>query len=319
MKNHLHKTKIKNWVKDNVILLVLIVIFCIFSLVSDKFLATQNIFLVLRQVSILGIVSLGAAIITLSGELDISLGNQMTLYGLIVAHMMVNRGLSLVAAIPVVLLVSAGVGAIIGFIIVKTKINPFVATLAMGTVFSGISFGITGGYKISKFSEPFKFIAQGYIGSIPVPVILMLIVLILGAFVLNFTYIGRYIYSVGGNAEASRLSGISVERMKIGAYIAGAVLAGAASIVMAARLNSVSTTSGDGYTFQAMTAIMLGGVSVRGGKGKVSGILIGILIIGILNNGLTLVGVESYIQQIIEGLIMLGAICSDSLIYNKKS
>lgn len=319
MKMKLNRENTKRLVQDNVILLVLIALFIYFSIASDKFLTSSNVFLVLRQVSVLGIVSLGAAIISLSGGLDISLGNQMTLYGLVVAYMMVKMNLSMGLAIPVVLLLSLGVGLIIGTIIVKTRINPFVATLAFSTVFSGISFGITGGYQISKFSDAFKFIAQGYVGPIPTPVILMITILIIGAFVLNKTYIGRYIYSVGGNAEAARLSGINVEAIKIGAYVVGAFLAGIAAIVMASRLNSVSTTSGDSYTFDAMTAIMLGGVSVRGGKGKVSGILIGILIIGVLNNGLTLIGVESFIQSIIKGIIMLLAICSDSLIYNKRS
>lgn len=151
------------------------------------------------------------------------------------------------------------------------------------------------------------------------PVILMIVILLIGAFVLNKTYIGKFIYSVGGNEEASRLSGININRIQIGAYVAGGFLAGIASIMMASRLNSVSTTCGDGYTFDAMTAIMLGGVSVRGGKGKTSGILIGILIIGVLNNGLTLIGVQSFIQSIIKGIIMLAAICSDSLIYRKRS
>lgn len=319
MKIKLSRENAKHLVQDNVILLVLIALFIYFSAASDKFLTASNIFLVLRQVSVLGIVSLGAAVVSLSGGLDISLGNQMTLYGLVVAHMMVNMNLGMGVAIPIVLLLSLAVGTVIGVIVIKTRINPFVATLAFSTVFSGISFGITGGYQISKFSDAFKFIAQGYIGPIPAPVILMVLILILGAFVLNKTYIGRYIYSVGGNAEAARLSGINVEAVKIGAYVVGAFLAGIAAIVMAARLNSVSTTSGDSYTFDAMTAIMLGGVSVRGGKGKVSGIMIGILIIGVLNNGLTLVGVESYIQSIIKGIIMLMAICFDSLIYNKRS
>lgn len=319
MKNlKLNKKSVVEFLQDNVILLVLVALFAYFSVASDKFLTTNNVFLVLRQVSVLGVVSLGAAIITLSGGLNISLGAQMTLCGLVCAHIMVNMELSMAIAIPVTLVLSLVIGYIIGAVIIKTQINPFVGTLAFQTVFSGVSFGITGGYQISKFSEPFKFISQGYIGVIPVPVILMLLILGMGAFVLNKTYIGRYIYSVGGNAEAARLSGIHIDKVRIGAYMAGSLLAGVAAVMMASRLNTVSTTSGDAYTFDAMTAIMLGGVSVRGGKGKVSGILIGMLIIGILNNGLTLVGVPSFIQQIIKGVIMLGAICSDSIIYRKR-
>ena len=222
-------------------------------------------------------------------------------------------------AIGVTLIVILIGGFIIGIVINTFKINPFVATLAFSTVLSGISFGITGGYQISHFTDGFKFISQGFIGAVPMPVILMIVILLIGAFVLNKTYIGKFIYSVGGNEEASRLSGININRIQIGAYVAGGFLAGIASIMMASRLNSVSTTCGDGYTFDAMTAIMLGGVSVRGGKGKTSGILIGILIIGVLNNGLTLIGVQSFIQSIIKGIIMLAAICSDSLIYRKRS
>lgn len=310
--------KIKEFIQDNVIALVLVFIFIFFSITSDKFLTTSNIFLVIRQVSVLGVVSLGAAIITLSGGLDISLGNQMTLDALVCTYCMVNLNMNMWISILIAILLGFLLGTVIGTIIIYFKINPFVATLAFGTVFSGISFGITGGYQIRGFSEEFKFIAQGYIGQIPVPVILMLVILAIGAFVLNKTYIGRYIYSVGGNSEAARLSGINTTKVQTGAYIAGAVLAAIASVIMASRLNTVSTTAGDGYTFDAMTAIMLGGVSVRGGKGKVSGILIGILIIGVLNNGLTLIGVESFIQNIIKGIIMLAAICFDSVIYRQK-
>ncbi|MBC5581896.1 ABC transporter permease [Anaerofilum sp. BX8] len=318
MKAQIQKRNIKNFLQNNVILLFLLLLCIFFAVSSDKFLTANNLFLVIRQVSVLGVASLAAAIITLSGGLDISIGNQMTLYALVAAHLMVNRKMSMAVAIPAALCLSLVVGFIIGYVINKFQINPFVATLAFSTVFSGISFGITGGYQISHFSDAFKFISQGYIGAVPMPVILMLIILIAGAFVLNKTCLGRYIYSVGGNEEASRLSGINTQKIKVGAYVAGGFLAGIAAIMMAARLNSVSTTCGDGYTFDAMTAIMLGGVSVRGGKGKVSGILIGILIIGVLNNGLTLIGVESFIQNIVKGLIMLAAICSDSVIYRKR-
>ncbi|MDO4345029.1 MAG: ABC transporter permease [Eubacteriales bacterium] len=313
------KIDAKSFVQENVILIVLIVICIFFSVASDKFMTSNNIFLVMRQVSVLGVVSLGAAVITLAGGLDISLGNQMTLYALICSYLMVNKGMNMWIAIIAALAVSLIGGMVIGLTINTFKINPFVATLAFSTVLSGISFGITGGYQISHFSDEFKFISQGFVGSVPMPVILMLVILMVGAFVLNKTYIGKFIYSVGGNEEASRLSGIGVNRIKIGAYIAGGFLSGIASVMMASRLNSVSTTCGDGYTFDAMTAIMLGGVSVRGGKGKTSGILIGILIIGVLNNGLTLIGVQSFVQSIIKGLIMLAAICSDSLIYRKRS
>ena len=319
MNKAMKKIDAKSLISENVILLVLIVICIFFSIASDKFMTTNNIFLVIRQVSVLGVVSLGAAIVTLAGGLDISLGNQMTLYALICAYLMVNKGVNMWVAIGVTLIVSLIGGFIIGIVINTFKINPVVATLAFSTVLSGISFGITGGYQISHFTDGFKFISQGFIGAVPMPVILMIVILLIGAFVLNKTYIGKFIYSVGGNEEASRLSGININRIQIGAYVAGGFLAGIASIMMASRLNSVSTTCGDGYTFDAMTAIMLGGVSVRGGKGKTSGILIGILIIGVLNNGLTLIGVQSFIQSIIKGIIMLAAICSDSLIYRKRS
>lgn len=312
------KLNLKDFLTDNVIALVLVALFVFFSISSDKFLSVNNIFLVIRQVSVLGVVSIGAAVITLSGGLDISLGNKMTLIALVAAHMMVNLGLNMWIAIAAAIALSVVLGLITGLVINTFKINPFVATLAFATIFSGISFGITGGYQIAHFSDSFKFISQGYIGVVPMPVIIMIVCLLIASFVLNKTYIGKYIYTVGGNEEAARLSGINVDVVKIGAYVVGGLLCGIAAIMMASRLNTVSTTAGDSYTFDAMTAIMLGGVSVRGGKGKTSGILIGILIIGVLNNGLTLIGVETFIQNIVKGAIMLAAICVDSIIYRKR-
>ena len=310
--------KVKMFVKDNVVLFFLFFITIFFAIASDKFFTSKNIFLVIRQVSVLGVCALGVAIITLSGSLDISIGNQMTFVALICAYMMINLEINMWVAIGVSLLVSLVIGLIIGWTIDFFKINPFVATLAFGTILSGGSFALTGGYQIAHFSEAFKFISQGYIGDVPMPVIIMLIIIAIGSFVLNKTYFGRYIYTVGGNAEAARLSGINVNKVKICAHVIGSLLAGVAAIMMASRLNTVSTTAGDSYTFDAMTAIMLGGVSVRGGKGKTSGILIGMLIIGVLNNGLTLIGVETFFQSIIKGIIMLIAICSDSLIYRSR-
>lgn len=312
------KLNLVDFFTDNVIALVLVALFVFFSLSSDKFLSVNNIFLVIRQVSVLGVVSIGAAVITLSGGLDISLGNKMTLVALVAAHMMVNMGLNMWAAIGAAVALSMILGLITGLVINTFKINPFVATLAFATIFSGISFGLTGGYQIAHFSDSFKFISQGYIGVVPMPVLIMIVCLLVAAFVLNKTYIGKYIYTVGGNEEAARLSGINVNAVKIGSYVVGGLLCGIAAIMMASRLNTVSTTAGDSYTFDAMTAIMLGGVSVRGGKGKTSGILIGILIIGVLNNGLTLIGVETFIQNIVKGVIMLAAICIDSIIYRKR-
>lgn len=312
------KLNLKDFLTDNVIALVLVALFVFFSISSDKFLSVNNIFLVIRQVSVLGVVSIGAAVITLSGGLDISLGNKMTLIALVAAHMMVNLGLNMWIAIAAAIALSVVLGLVTGLVINTFKINPFVATLAFATIFSGISFGITGGYQIAHFSDSFKFISQGYIGVVPMPVIIMIVCLLIASFVLNKTYIGKYIYTVGGNEEAARLSGINVDVVKIGAYVVGGLLCGIAAIMMASRLNTVSTTAGDSYTFDAMTAIMLGGVSVRGGKGKTSGILIGILIIGVLNNGLTLIGVETFIQNIVKGAIMLAAICVDSIIYRKR-
>jgi len=313
------KIDFKTFVRENVITLVLIALVVFFSVASRRFLTMSNIFLVIRQVSVLGVVALGAAIISLSGGLDISLGNQMTLFAVVCCDLMINRGWNMWLCMLIAVVLSLVVGFINGTIIIKFNINPFIATLGYGTIFSGISFGITGGYQISKFSDTFKYISQGYIGPVPVPVIIMLIILLIGSFILNKTYIGRYIYSVGGNSEAARLSGINVDKVKIGSYMAGSFLAAIAAIMMAARLNNVNCTCGDSYTFDAMTAIMLGGVSVRGGKGKISGILVGMLIIGVLNNGLTLIGMESFIQGILKGIIMIVAICIDSIIYNKKS
>jgi ribose transport system permease protein len=188
-----------------------------------------------------------------------------------------------------------------------------IATFATQTIFKGLAYIISGGTPINGFTVDFKIIGQGYIGPIPVPVIIMVICFALGSFILNKTYFGRYFYAVGGNEEAAKLSGIRVGRVKYLVYSLSGLFAGLAGIVMLSRTNSAQATAGDGYEFDVITCVVLGGVSVTGGYGKLSNVVAGVLIIGALTNGMVLMNVSSYVQLVVKGLVLAFAVGFDCI------
>lgn len=185
-------------------------------------------------------------------------------------------------------------------------------------IIEGVAFIISKGIPIFGFPQGFSVLGQGYIGIIPIPVIIMVIILIIGAIILNKTYIGRYFYSIGGNEEASRLSGIDVDKIKCLAYTLSGLFAGISGVILLSRTNSGQPTMGKGFEFDVLTAVVLGGVSVNGGVGKISNVISGILIIGVLNNGLVLMGMNTYVQSVIKGIVLLIAVAFDFIQRSKK-
>lgn len=293
------------------IFIVLIFIFVFFSITSEAFLKPSNLINVARQISMLGIASVGMAFVLLLGGIDLSIGSVITLVNIGIAWLMVIGNVHPVLACIIALIVSTGIGFMNGLVIAKIKMPPLIVTLSSMIVIEGLAYMLCKGVPIFGFPKGFAFIGQGYIGPIPFPVIVMIIVLSIGAFILNKTYFGRYFYAVGGNEEASKLSGINVNKVKYIVYSLSGFFAGIAGIVMLSRTNSGQVTAGKGFEFDVLTAVVLGGVSVNGGYGKISNVVAGVLIIGILQNGLVLLDVSAYIQMVIKGLVLASAVAFD--------
>ncbi|WP_159884516.1 ABC transporter permease [Paenibacillus puerhi] len=291
--------------------LALLVVF--FSLTTEAFLTTSNLMNVLRQVSMIGIVAVGISFVLIAGGIDLSVGSQISVVNILGAWMMVKAGLHPVLTIVLILITSTLVGLLNGILTVRMKIHPLMITLATMTILAGASKMVSGGLSIFGFPKSFSVIGQGYLGIIPVPVIILIVVTLLGSWILNKTYFGRYVYALGGNEEAARLSGINTNKIKLAIFSICGFFTGVAGVVMLSRMNSGQPNIGAGFEFDVLTAAVLGGVSIMGGVGRISGVLTGVLIIGVLSNGLILLNVGDYYQSIIKGIVLLVAIGLDGL------
>ena len=293
------------------IYILLVVVFAFFAIMAPNFLETKNVINILRQVSMFGIVVVGVSMVMIGGGMDLSVGMQMAVDGMLVGYMMVNLSFPISVAIIITIVVGCLLGAANGIVAVKLHIAPIIVTLGTMLILQGVAYLITGGYPITGMPEAFKFIGQGYIGIIPVPVIIFAVFIIFGAILMNKTYIGRYIYALGGNDEAARLAGIDVNKLTIMVYTFCGFCASIAALIMVARTNASQPGAGSSYSFDCMTAACLGGVSIAGGEGKISGTVIGVIILGILDNGLVLMSVNTNWQSVIKGIILLAAVAID--------
>jgi ribose transport system permease protein len=305
------KERVFNILKKYGIYFALVALMVFFSIVSESFLNSDNLFNVARQISMLGIASVGMSFVLLLGGIDLSIGSQITLVNIVAAWLMVKAGAHPFLACFVSIVMSSTVGFINGWIIANIKMPPLIVTLASMTMLEGLAFIICGGIPIFGFPKSFAIIGQGYLGPAPVPVIIMTAVLAIGAFILNETFFGRWFYAVGGNEEAANLSGINVKRVKYLVYTLSGFFAGIAGIVMLSRTNSGQAVAGKSFEFDVLTACVLGGVSVTGGSGKISNVVAGILILGVLSNGMVLMNVTQYSQMLIKGAVLLVAVGFD--------
>ncbi|TXC90992.1 ribose ABC transporter permease [Metabacillus litoralis] len=290
----------------------LLLIIVILSIVSPNFMTVDNILNVLRQVSINALIAFGMTFIILTGGIDLSVGSILALASAVTASMLAS-GMDPILAILIGLLAGAIMGAINGLIITKGKVAPFIATLATMTVFRGLTLVYTDGRPITGLSESelFVLMGKGYVGWIPVPVIWMLITYAVLYFILKKTTFGRRVYAIGGNEGAAILSGIRADRVKIWIYSLTGLLSALAGIILSSRLNSAQPTAGASYELDAIAAVVLGGTSLSGGRGWIFGTLVGALIIGVLNNGLNIMNVSSFYQQVVKGGVILLAVLLD--------
>ncbi|WP_053376488.1 ABC transporter permease [Paenibacillus sp. FJAT-27812] len=308
---------VQYFISNSGILIALLSLIVFFALTTSTFMTTSNILNVLRQISINAIIAFGMTFTILITGIDLSVGS------LLAASQVITIGL-LFMGVPIVPALAGGVliggvlGLINGFVITKGKIPPFIVTLSMMIMARGLSYVLTGGRPMSFNNDVLSFIGNGYIGPIPVPVIIMIICLMLTSFLLNKTKFGRHVYAVGGNREAAKFSGIRISKIEMMVYTLSGLLAGLSGVILAARMSSAQPTSGSGFELDAIAAVVLGGTSFSGGIGKIGGVFIGALIIGVLNNGLNLLHVSSYWQMIIKGLVIVTAVYVDSLKKKKR-
>ncbi|MGO5051691.1 ABC transporter permease [Lachnospiraceae bacterium LCP25S3_G4] len=313
------KDKVLFQLKDKAIWVVFVILFVAFTIANPRFITMGNLITIARQVSMYGIASIGMMFVILLGGIDLSTGSIITFVNIFCAYLMVKGGMNMFAAILLSLVAATLIGAVNGFMVSTIGMPALIATFASQTVFAGAAYLLCGGTPINGFTDKFKVIGQGYVGSIPVPVILMIICFAVGSFILNKTYFGRYFYAVGGNEEAAKLSGIRVGRVKYLVYSLSGLFAGLAGVVMLSRTNSGQATAGLGYEFDVITCVVLGGVSVSGGYGKLSNVVAGVLIIGALTNGMVLMNVSSYVQMIVKGLVLALAVGFDCIQKRKQA
>lgn len=288
----------------------LALIIIVLSIISEDFLTVGNILNVLRQISINALIAFGMTFVILTGGIDLSVGSIVALSGAITAGAMVG-GMDTGLAITLGLTAGALMGMFNGFLIAKWKVAPFIATLATMTIYRGLTLVYTEGRPITGLNENFAFVGRGYLFGIPMPIIWMSLAFIVLYIILKYTTFGRHVYALGGNEEAALLSGINTSRVKVMVYGISGLLAALSGIILTSRLNSAQPTAGTSYELDAIAAVVLGGTSLAGGRGWITGTLIGAMIIGVLDNGLNLLNVSSFYQQVVKGGVILLAVLLD--------
>lgn len=304
-------------------LVALFLLCLLMAVLSDKFLTTDNLWNVLRQISVNICIAVGMTLVVLMAGIDLSVGSILAFSGALCAGLIkfgvpiesvdLWIGFTILGGILAALLAGLLLGLFNGWVITKFAVPPFVATLAMLTIARGLTMLYTKGIPISNLGAEFEFIGSGWFLGIPVPVWISLVVVLLFVFLTRKTAFGRYIYAIGGNEEAALLSGINIKRIKIWVYGLAGMLAAVGGILVTSRLNSAQPNAGMSYELDAIAAVVIGGTSLSGGVGSVTGTVIGAAIIGVLNNGLVLLNVSPFWQQVVKGLVILLAVIVDKM------
>jgi inositol transport system permease protein len=280
-------------------------------------LTVSNLTIVVNQVSINALLAFGVTFVIITGGIDLSLGSMVAVTGVVAALFAHPDAYPLI--VPLVMALGAGlmIGGFNGLVITKSKVPPFIVTLGTMTIGRGLALILSKGKPVSNLSDTFNFIGGGQVFGIPFPIIILIVVFILCSLLLHKTIWGRYMYAVGGNEQAARASGLPVEKIKMMVYILSGVLAGLAGIVLTSRITTGQPNAGQGFELDAIAAAIIGGTSTSGGSGTMTGTLIGALLIGVISNGLDLLNVTSYYQQVVMGIIIIGAVVLDGL--NRKA
>ncbi|PZX50986.1 ABC transporter permease [Algoriphagus chordae] len=308
-------------------LIALFVLCLALALLTDNFMTTDNFWNVMRQISVNVCISVGMTLVVLTAGIDLSVGSILAFCGAVTAGLLKNGlsipslnlfiGFTVLGAIVAGFLIGGGLGFVNGYAVTKFKVPPFVATLAMLTMARGFTMLWTKGHPITGLGDSFGFLGTGWFLGIPMPVWISGLVVITAVILTSKTRFGRYIYAIGGNENASRLSGIPINKVKIWVYSIAGLLAAVGGVLVTARLDSAQPNAGISYELDAIAAVVIGGTSLSGGRGTIWGTVLGAIIIGVLNNGLILMNVSPFWQQVIKGMVILLAVIIDKS--NQKS
>lgn len=313
------KNSVIKYIKENLGIIIGLAVMCtVLSILSPAFLTKENIINVLRQVSTNANLAFGMTLAIIINGIDLSVGSILALSGTITAGLITFNNMPVITAVIIGIFIGIGLGLFNGFVIAKTGIPPFIVTLAMFNIARGAAYVYTGGMPVRTMNEQFNFIGNGYLGPIPLPVVYTLIFLVTMYVLMNKTKFGRYVYAVGGNRDAARFSGVNIKKIEIIVYTIIGFLSGFSGIVLCARMYSGQPTVGVGFELDAIAACVLGGTSMMGGIGKIGGTVLGVLVIGVLNNGLNLLNINSFWQLIAKGVVILLAVYVDLLKKKKK-
>lgn len=305
-------------VGDYMIFVVLAALVLFFGSYVEAFRSPVNLINILRQVSIVGIAAVGGTLVMLTGGIDLSAGAVIGMSGMLLARLLKAYPDGTWWVVIVVLLICALIGLLNAFFINQLRIPPLITTLGAMTALRGGVY-LTAERGLPVFGFQFKYLGQGVIAGVPVPVILMAVVFVVGGIFLRWTRYGRYVYGVGGNEEASRLSGVNVKAIRYMVYSLAGLLSGLAGLVLVSRIHSAQPRAGTGYEMDIITAVVLGGVSITGGEGRLGFVVMGVLIMGVLTNGLILINVNEYWQQVIKGLVLIAAVGFDRYVQHRRS
>lgn len=296
-------------------LMILIGLVILFSIISPNFLSSYNILILVRQVSFAAISAVGVIFVMIAGGIDLSIGSQIVLTNVVLSILMVDYNVPMGLAIPLILVLGAVLGFINGFLSIKLNVHSLIITLGTASIYKGLGYIIAESRNIMGFPDAFRWFGQGFIGPIPVPIVIMIIMALIGSFILNKTYFGRFVFALGGNEEAARLAGVNINRMKVILFMMAGFISGITSVLLLSRVFAGQTSTGNGIEFDALTAALLGGVSFKGGEGTIFGLMCGILIIGVLNNAMQLASFPDFSQNVVKGAVLLAAVAFD--VYQK--
>lgn len=319
MSNNPFGVRLGTILRKNVPFLVLVFLIILFTFIAPNFMTFGNLRTLIRQISFAGISAVGLMFVMIGGGIDLSIGSQIVFGNVLLAIMMVDWKLPPSVAIPLILLVGTGLGAINGILCVKLKIHPLIITLGTAAIFKGVGYIINRSRNIMGFPDSFRWFGQGYVWEIPVPVIVMVVVALLGSFILTKTYFGRQVFALGGNEEAARLAGVNINRTKVVLFMVTGFITAITTVLLLSRVFAGQTITGQGLEFDCLTAALLGGVSFKGGEGSVFGLMVGMLIIGVLNNAMQLATFPDFSQQVVKGSVLLIAVAFDVYQKNRKA
>lgn len=301
------------------IVIVLLVALIVMEALDPAFLSLSNIQVIMLEVSTNALLAIGATFVILTSGIDLSVGSIVGLSGVVAALAAQHQGASFtVYAVLLGVLSGVAIGAVNGFLVSIAKVPPFIVTLGTMTITLGLAYVLSNGEPISNLSNSFLNIGSGSAMGVPIPIVVMVVAVLVFLVVLTRTRFGMHVYAVGGNIKAARIAGVRVNRVLFLVYVTAGALAGLAGVILASRVTAGIPTTGSGYELDAIAATVIGGTSLMGGRGTLTGTVIGFLIIGILNNGLNLLNVSPFYQDIVKGVIIVGAVFVDSLINNKK-